>query len=360
MKITTRIAIVTHLLGCTLLAAPAPTPPREDPVDVAAQKAALFLLAHQDTEGAFRIEQRNHVATTSLALLALAATGHQPTDPDDPGAGMRRALGFLLRDNLQTPDGYLGNADGSRMYGHGITTLALAELLGMSTSPEQDEQIRTRCQRGVELILRAQIVPKDPIYHGGWRYTPDSRDSDLSVTVWQTMALRAAQNAGIPVPKTAIDDAVAYIRRSYHAANADRSRKSPAAQTGGTFSYQPNRMEGRISSTAQGLLALQVCGQYDCPEVRGAADRLQITPPEPKESWFYYGLYYFAQGMYQRGGTQADQAAKHVSQILLPIQQLDGSWIGNSQERQAGPIYSTSLAVLSLAVKYHLLPIYQR
>ena len=37
-------------------------------------------------------------------------------------------------------------------------------------------------------------------------YTPDSRDSDLSVTIWQLMALRSAKNAGLQVPGKAISD----------------------------------------------------------------------------------------------------------------------------------------------------------
>ena len=47
--------------------------------------------------------------------------------------------------------------------------------------------------------------------------------------------------------------------------------------------------------------------------------------------------------------------------VLLPKQGPDGSWMGQSgQERGAGRVYATSLAVLSLAVKFHFLPIYQR
>ncbi len=356
-----RFALALACIAFPIVAAGADVPAsgRGDATDGAVARATEFLLAHQQPDGSIRHEARHQVAMTSLALMALAATGHQPTDPDGPRAAMGRALEFVLGDGLQTPDGYLGHSDGSRMYGHGIGTLVLAELLGMGVSPAQDARIRGRCERGVELILRAQAVPKDPRYRGGWRYTPDARDADLSVTVWQTMALRAAQNAGIPVPRQSIDEAVSYIRRSYHeAAGRDRRGREPAP--GGTFSYQPGGREGRISSTAQGLLALQVCGQYDAPEVKGAAERLGISPPGPKDSWFFYGLYYYAQGMYQRGGDQAADAARHVSAILLPLQGQDGSWTGTSQEARAGPIYCTSLATLALAVKYHLLPIYQR
>ena len=117
--------------------------------------------------------------------------------------------------SIDVPDGYLGAKDGSRMYGHGITTLMLAEMLGMGSDAAQDELIRTKCRKAVELIIRSQKVPKNDNNRGGWRYTPDSGDSDMSVTVWQTMALRAAKNAGMDVPREAIDEAVSYIKRCY-------------------------------------------------------------------------------------------------------------------------------------------------
>ena len=65
--------------------------------------------------------------------------------------------------------------------------------------------------------------------------------------------------------------------------------------------------------------------------------------------------------MFQRGGEHATYARKLVEETLLPKQGPDGSWMGQSgQERGAGKVYATSLAVLSLAVKFHFLPIYQR
>src|SRR5205814_1427099 len=82
-----------------------------------------------------------------------------------------------------------------------------------------DKRIRDRCAKAIELILRAQKVRKNELFRGGWRYTPDSSDADLSITVWQLMALRAAKNAGMDVPKQAIDDAVGYLKRSYQAAD---------------------------------------------------------------------------------------------------------------------------------------------
>jgi hypothetical protein len=65
--------------------------------------------------------------------------------------------------------------------------------------------------------------------------------------------------------------------------------------------------------------------------------------------------------MYQRGGSHAEAAVQKVSDLLLPLQDTDGSWksAGGGSEGSLR-IYRTAMAMLSLAVKYHYLPIYQR
>jgi hypothetical protein len=130
--------------------------------------------------------------------------------------------------------------------------------------------------------------------------------------------------------------------------------------TAGGFGYMGHGRE--LSTTAEGLLALEVCGEYEAEEVKGAAEHLLKSGAiKQSERWFYYLTYYYATGMYQRGGKYAEEARHNVAETLLPIQTRDGSWEGaGHEERQGGRIYSTCLAVLSLAVKDHYLPIYQR
>jgi len=326
----------------------------QDRVDEALKKATGYLLTQQDSTGGIHNKQRNESAMTSLAVLALASCGHQPGDPTPEGQAMRKALAFVLRPGGQTADGYFGQADGSRMYGHGITTLMIAEMLGMGSDGQQDELIREKCRRALDLILRAQKVRKNDANAGGWRYSPDSGDSDMSVTVWQTMALRAAKNAGLDVPKQAIDDAVKYMKGLYSPEGDKRGK----GRSGG-FGYQSPGRE--ISTTAEGLLAMQVCGEYEAEETIGAAERLLKDGVKQGERWFFYTTYYYAQGMYQRGGKLAVEGKKTTSELLLPLQSREGWWEGmNGEERQGGKVYATAMAVLSLAVKNHFLPIYQR
>ena len=326
--------------------------PQKQRVDAALKKASDFLVSQQQDTGAIAEKGvRPDVTMTSLAVLAMSSMGHQPADPTPEGRAMKKALEFVLKPGQQEPDGYYGKTDGSRMYGHGIISLMLAEMLGMGGDERQDAAIRDHSRKAIELILRSQRLPKNEANRGGWRYTPDAADSDMSVTCWQVMALRAARNAGMDVPKESIDLAVRYIKSLY----SSGERKGLA----GGFGYASKGTE--ISTTAEGLLALQVCGDYDSEEVKGASERLLQKGLKQGDKWFFYTAYYMAQGMYQRGDKFATEGRRAIMDAVLPLQRADGSWEGEGgEERQGGKVYATALAVLSLAVKNHFLPIYQR
>jgi len=330
---------------------------QKDGTDMAVDKAIAFLITQQREDGAV-YDGQNDTTMTSLSIMAMAGVGIQPGDPGREGRAMHTALAFVLRDDRQDAQGYFGSKDGSRMYGHGITTLMLTEMLGMGVDQEQDQLVHTRCQKAIDLILSSQKHNKSHRYEGGWRYNPNSSDADLSVTIWQLMALRSAKNDGLQVPAGAIREAVEYLQRSY-ASTLDRNGLPDNRASG--FCYTPGQNRPTYAMTAAGLLAMQVCGEYESPLVVGAADWLSEHPPKWKDRFFFYGTYYYAQGMYQRGGEHAKAAQALVQDILLEKQKDDGSWQAeNGSESRVGRVYATALAVLSLSVKYHYLPIYQK
>lgn len=325
-----------------------------DRADQAMRHALDYLLTQQKDDGAI-YNEKNSTTMTALATMAFCATGHQPSDPTPEGEALLTALDYMLREDRQEEIGYFGGQDGSRMYGHGIITLTLAELLGMGVDDEQDALIRTRLRKALDLILTAQDQkkPDNKQQYGGWRYLPNAHDSDLSVTVWQLMALRSAQNAGMRVPEEAIRKAVRYLKVCFKATEKDGVRSA-------AFVYMPDR-NPTYSSASMGLLAMQVCGEYDTEEVRDTAEWLKQHEIRRNERWFSYGTYYFAQGMHHQGGDYADHARRQIARLLLDYQESDGSWVSTEgQEQGAGRVYSTSMAVLSLSVYYHYLPIYQR
>jgi hypothetical protein len=332
-------------------------------VDHAVERGIAFLMTQQDPKsGAINnpgFGDRLAVTNSALSIMAFASVGYTPRDPTPQGRVMARALAFVLHEDNQLASGpaagFMGTKDTGRMYGHGIITLMMAEMLGMGEDEAQDRAIRDRLAKAIDLIVRSQMVPKSsPVYIGGWRYEPSSNDSDTSVTVWQVMALRAAHNAGMTVPQETIAKAVKYLKNSYF---STRDKDNNPTNLRSAFGYQPGG--GPTFSTAtEGLLALQVCGEYNAPEVVGAGNFLLNQRLEGQ--WFYYGTYYYAQGMYQRGGQCAEEAAVQVPKALLPRQDAEGAWPANSGEQQGGRVLCTDLAILSLSVKYHYLPIYQR
>ncbi|MCX7050104.1 MAG: terpene cyclase/mutase family protein [Candidatus Sumerlaeota bacterium] len=340
-------------------------------VDAAAKRSVAYLLTQQTDDGAIVEKKQFRITMTSLAIMGLCSVGHKPSDQTKEGAALRKAIAFVLKPESQRADGYFGSQDGARMYGHGIVCLMLSEVLGMGVDEQQDRTIRERLKKGIELILRAQATRKKSREHeGGWRYEPNSDDSDLSVTSWQLIALKAAKNAGMEVPKEAIDKAVDYVKRCYHTrGETKRDSKSPKPagsadeqEPVGFFSYTPGENHMRFGSGAGGLLALQICGLYDTKEVKGSANHFldYKLPDMNSEDYFFYGIYYYSQGMHQAGGKYAELARKTVRDVLLKLQEQDGSWRPGKKDKEGGTVYVTSLALLSLSIHYHYLPIYQR
>lgn len=328
----------------------------EDSIDQSVHRGVQFLLRLQKDDGSIA-DRGNATAMTSLVIMALASIGTIPEPATAEGRAMSRAIEFVLQPRRQT-QGYFGHHDGSRMYGHGITTLMLTEILGMGATVDQNERIHKALVQAIQVILKSQAVPKPQRLRGGWRYKPDSRDSDLSVSVWQVMALRSAKNDGLDVPSEAIDFAVEYLKESYTSPLDENGH--PREKVSG-FAYTPGTHHPAFTMTAAGLLAMQTCGQYDSPLVAGAAAWLLEHPPRTNERFFFYGMYYYAQGMHQVGGEAAATAAKLVPELLLRLQADNGSWVSHQgEERNVGVAYATSLAILSLSVRYHYLPIYQR
>ena len=316
---------------------------KNGPVDKAMERGADYLFTSQQPNGALSGSRADTM--TALGIMALASMGHQPTDPGKYSRILRKALGFILDEKrprlfLNNPNlVYFGTSNG--MYEHGITTLCLTEMLGMGVGKEQETRLREVCRKALNLILWSQSRPKSPVLRGGWRYQPASQSSDLSITAWQLLALRSGKGAGMNVPKEAIDQSVRYLKRSY----SSRGGVKGCAYTPGG---RPS-----LAMASAGLLSLQVCGEYDSPEANGSAEWLSKLNAIGG-GHFYYSIYYYSQAMQKRGGNVARKAREVVEKALLKKQGENGSWKGNH-----GPIYCTSMAMLSLSVKYHYLPIYQ-
>jgi len=299
-------------------------------------RGLAFLGKRQNEDGSFGTNDfRGNVAICALGGMAFLANGSMP-DRGPHGEHLSRCVNFIVHHAQES--GFICARDGASrgpMYGHGFATLFLAEVLGMS----RNDEVRVALTNAVRLIGDVQN------HEGGWRYDPRRHDADISVTVCQVMALRAARNAGIFVPNETVEQAVAYVRRCQ---NSD-----------GGFSYQAaDRDDSDFPRSAAALVALFSAGIYEGDEIRQCLDFLMQFPPRAHDStqqYYYYGHYYAVQAMWQAGGKYWRTWYPAIRDVLLDQQRQDGAWYDT-----INPEYGTSMAVLTLHMPSSYLPIFQR
>lgn len=309
------------------------TPALHEAVDIGFQ----YLRTQMNADGSFgRGRYGRNVAITSLAALAYMADGNLP-GRGPYGEEVAEALEFVLRHS--TESGLLA-ADTSHgpMYGHGFGTLFLAEIYGMAPD---DHRVRDALVRAIELIIGSQN------HEGGWRYNPVPYDADVSVTICQVMALRAARNAGIKVPKETIDRAVEYVRNCQ---NPD-----------GGFKYMLQTGPSAWPRTAAGVATLFYAGIYEDDSIdRGLAYLFRTAMPGPGRMsgmpHYYYGHYYAVQSTYLAGGEQWERWWPAIRDELIGRQTANGSWV----DHNAGSAYATSMALIILQMPKRYLPIFQK
>ncbi|MCA9265228.1 MAG: terpene cyclase/mutase family protein [Planctomycetales bacterium] len=304
--------------------------------DVAVEKGIEYLSSRQNNDGSFGgAGYSRNVGVVSLAGMAFLVNG------STPGRGLHgteidRCVQYVLRQSQ--PSGFISNAQSSShgpMYGHGFATLFLAETYGMS----QEEGIREKLTKAVQLIINTQND------EGGWRYRPQKQDADISVTICQIMALRAARNAGIYVPNDTVQRCVAYVQKCQ---NAD-----------GGFRYTADAGPSAYHRSAAGVVALFSAGIYEGEHVNNGLRYLATfqagNPDRNREGHYSYGNYYAAQAMWQAGGEYWQQWYPGIRDELLERQQRDGAWLDS-----VCPEYGTAMAVIVLQLPNRALPIFQR
>ena len=322
-------------------AAGAQTPSPEE-IDASMERALAFIAARQRPDGSFEGRYGDTAAVPALAGMACLSKGYVPGDAKY-GRLVEKAIDYIV--SLGDGRGYLGARGDGRMYAHSIATLFLSEVSGMVDAGRQ-AKIDATLPKAVKVILEAQAVAKDEMNRGGWRYQPDSGDSDTSCSGWALMALRSARLNGARIPEGAIAAAVDYIRRHHHPER-------------GCFGYQ-NRDQYAVTLSGAGILCLELCGKHADPDSLSAArylDGVYRTEMERQE-YRFYGMYYAAQGLFQIGGERWKRFSGWMYSTWIARQEGDGSWRGTGGEDS--PVYATAMMTLAMSVPYRQLPIYQR
>jgi hypothetical protein len=340
-------------------------------LDASIERALDWLSAQQRADGSFPTLERGQPGVTSLCLLAFMAHGFSPGD-GKYGQQLERASEYIIACQKQNgliarlgPEGPritqdIANEIGEpAAYNHAIGSLALSEMYGME-QPKRAAQLKQVIEKSLAATLEMQHWPKDlQIDRGGWRYVTDDgpNDSDLSITGWQLMFLRSSRNAGFNVPQQPIDDAVAYVRRTF-------------SKRYGTFGYviAPSFHRTR-GMTGAGILALAHAGFHHSPEAQSAGqwmlehsfDEYNGNDNSPVDR-YHYSLFNACQGMYQLGSPYWDKFFPRVVATMLARQNANGSWDAESLERDRpfGNSYTTALSVLALGAPNQFLPVFQR
>ncbi len=324
-----------RLISCVLLTAtgaqaqdPLTRPDDTIPAqaDLIYERGLQYLARTQNDKGSWNDSVGAEPGVVGLAVAAFLAHGEDP-NYGPYSKNIRNGIDYILSQQSDK-NGYIG----SSMYNHAFATKALAEAYGVIDHPK----IAPALQHAVDLILSSQKKNR----FGAWRYSPDSRDADTTVTGCQLVTLFAARNAGIHVPDDAVKKALAYL----------------ATCRGGDGSYgYTSSSGGKPTLTAVGSLCLSLAKETDSKGYQASLAFLKKNMDYRDRYYPFYYEYYMSQALFH-----ADEAlwkewnAKNI-RYMATIQSPEGSFPGNQ-----GTSFNTAGALLSLALNYRYLPIYEK
>lgn len=295
-------------------------------VDLIYERGLRYLAEKQNAEGCWNDGAGSEPGVVGLCVAAFLAHGEDPNN--GPYAKViRKGIDYIIS-KQSSVNGYIG----SSMYNHAFATKALAESYGVIEHPKIAEAL----EKAVALILSSQKRNR----FGAWRYTPESRDADTTVTGCQIVSLFAARNAGLSVPDEAIKKGLAYL----------------ASCRGGDGAYgYTSPTGGKPTLTAIGSLCLSLAKEKDSKGYAASLAYLKKNLDYRDRYYPYYYEYYMSQALFHADTETWNEWNSRNIRYLATIQSPDGSFPGNQ-----GQAFSTAGALLSLALNYRYLPIYEK
>ena len=290
------------------------------------ERGLQYLARAQNDKGSWGDSVGGEPGVVGLCVASFLAHGEDPNH--GPYAkNIRLGIDYILSQQ-NDKNGYIG----SSMYNHAFATKALAESYGVLDNPK----IAPALKQAVELILSSQKKNR----FGAWRYTPESRDADTTVTGSLMVTLFAARNAGIAVPDEAIKKGLAYL--------------ATCRGSDGSYGYT-SASGGKPTLTAVGLLCLSLAKETDSKPYQTSVGFLKKNLEYRDRYYPYYFEYYMSQALFHADDALWKEWNLKNIRYLSTIQSSDGSFPGNQ-----GTSFNTAGALLSLALNYRYLPIYEK
>lgn len=290
------------------------------------ERGLQYLAKSQNSEGGWSDGSGGEPAVVGLCVAAFLAHGEDSSN--GPYAKtIRKGVEYILSKQEAT-NGYIGNS----MYNHAFATKALAESYGMVDNPK----IAPALKKAVELMLSAQKRNR----YGAWRYTPQSTDADTTVTGCCMVALFAARNAGVAVPDEAIKKGLAYLAK--------------CRGSDGSVGYTSN-FGGKPTLTAICTLCFSLAKDRESRGYKASLEYLKKHIDYRERYYPYYYEYYMAQALFHSDEAAWKEWNARTIRYFGTIQNREGAFPGGQ-----GPAFSTAGALLSLALNYRYLPIYEK
>lgn len=279
----------------------------------------------------------SRAAATGLALLSYLGAGYTHRDGKYQQV-VDRGLKFLRNAALKTPSGSTLGASSpgmTKMYAHGIATMALCEALALTG----DEELRPTAVDCVRYIVAAQHR------QGGWRYEP-RQPGDTTVTGWQIMALKSGHLAGIDIPTPVWTKAGEFL-------------DSVATSSGSRYGYT-HPGDGLTTSAIGILLRMYLGWDRGRGELELGASFIAGRGPSPSDMYFNY---YTTLALHHLRNDEWERWNPRMRDYLVQTQDKNGhqrgSWhFVDPHGQQGGRLYTTCMAIMTLEVYYRYLPLY--
>ena len=306
------------------------------------QRGLRYLVDSQLKDGSWESGEGRQPGVIGLCVMAFLAVGEDPNYGRYSGTIRRAVRKIILTQDPKT--GFFP----SSMYHHGFATLALSEVYGtldgslLWDGSEPTGRTRTVGQ-ALELGVRAALTSQRANSRGAWRYSPNARTADTSVSGSVLMGLLAARNAGIEIPDAAINKAIEFYKSC-------TSKSGIVGYSGGLDGFGESMNRSAIAT-----LVFAVSKQKELSQYKSALGHITTRLTQEEASFPFYNRYYVAQALFQGDFDAWTKWNRETIRKLKATQQANGSFHSGH-----GQAYATSMSLLALALNYRFLPIYER